>query len=355
MERKLASVQVVKEVLPVVGISPEGKEFAADSIELVRFRDIAWQCVVRKDDGIKVGDNAVYIEISVVLPEHSSFEFMRSRKFRVSTAKFLKTTLSQGLCFPLTLLWKFDDKLILGAFNPGDDVSEIVGVTRYEPPVPANIGGDILGAFPAYIPKSDEIRIQSAPGAVDELRGHSAVATVKVDGSSGTFYLHDGHFGVCSRNVELADGERNVFWQMARKFKVEEALRAEFAATGREFALQGEVCGPGIQKNRLGLREHSIFFYNLYEIGRWEYLDWFALWDFCDRNGLNTVPLEWQTDNFQLRLEELLLMADGYYWGTDNRREGIVVRPLHEMKSFALGGRLSFKVVSNEFLLSGGE
>ena len=355
---KLASVQVVREVLPVVGISPDGKEFTADSIELVRFQDIAWQCVVRKDDAIKVGDLAIYAMIDTVVKPHAIYDFLRPRGYKIKTAKFLKTTLSQGVCFPMSTLWHFDTRLVLGAFNQGDDVSEIMGVEKDEKPIPSYVGGDIFGPLPAYIPKTAETRIQSAPQALEELRGHPAYVTVKMPGCSGTFYLHDGHFGVCSRKVELKDTASNIFWQMARKFDLEGVLRREWLASGREFALQGEICGPGLpgpHGNLLGLKEYNVFFFNLWEIGKWEYLDWFVLWDFCDRNRLDVVPLEWQTDRFDFTLEELLKEADGFYEGTKNRREGIVVRSLTEMKSFALGGRLSFKVVSNEFLLAGGE
>jgi hypothetical protein len=44
-------------------------------------------------------------------------------------------------------------------------------------------------------------------------------------------------------------------------------------------------------------------------------------------------------------------MAKGIYPGTTNRREGIVVCPTTEIYSPTLQGRLSFKVVNNEYLL----
>lgn len=51
----------------------------------------------------------------------------------------------------------------------------------------------------------------------------------------------------------------------------------------------------------------------------------------------------------------LLALAEGLYAGTHNEREGIVIRPLTESTSQVLGGRLSFKAISNRFLLKGGD
>ncbi|MBB5037670.1 hypothetical protein [Prosthecobacter dejongeii] len=59
--------------------------------------------------------------------------------------------------------------------------------------------------------------------------------------------------------------------------------------------------------------------------------------------------------SFGHSLESLLSLAEGHYPGTQNEREGIVIRPLSERFSSTLGGRLSFKAISNRFLLSGGD
>jgi hypothetical protein len=47
----------------------------------------------------------------------------------------------------------------------------------------------------------------------------------------------------------------------------------------------------------------------------------------------------------------LLALAEGVYPGTKNQREGIVIRPREEVMSPTLGGRLSFKAISNKYLL----
>jgi len=62
------------------------------------------------------------------------------------------------------------------------------------------------------------------------------------------------------------------------------------------------------------------------------------------------VPLE-NIVEFNFSLPELLEMAKGFYIGTTKRKEGIVVRPLMNLHSNVLKGRMSFKVVNNDYLL----
>jgi len=67
----------------------------------------------------------------------------------------------------------------------------------------------------------------------------------------------------------------------------------------------------------------------------------------------NVAVIE-EGDCFQHTQESLLTLAEGKYPGTDNEREGLVVRPRRETISPTLNGRLSFKVISNRFLLREG-
>lgn len=52
-------------------------------------------------------------------------------------------------------------------------------------------------------------------------KGRSFYATEKLDGSSATFYLKDGEFGVCSRRLELKEDPKNTFWKVARGLLIE--------------------------------------------------------------------------------------------------------------------------------------
>jgi RNA ligase-like protein len=122
-----------------------------------------------------------------------------------------------------------------------------------------------------------------------------------------------------------------------------------------DFAIQGEVCGPGTQKNRLGLDEVDLLVFNVYDLRAAAFLPFEAFRAFCADRGLRTVPIERVVEGdeaaaFGHSLDEWLKAARGFYTGTKQRKEGIVVRPLVEQPSATLGGRLSFKVINNDFL-----
>jgi RNA ligase (TIGR02306 family) len=330
--RKLATIQTIKELEPIPN---------ADRILLARFQDVGWQCVVAKDDNFAVSDHAVFLEVdSLVDITQPRFAFMANYKGRVRTIR-LRGALSQGLALPLAQFPELEGEVL----SSGLDVTAVLGIQQYVPPEPVSVGGDALGNFPSFVPKTDEPRIQAYPGVLDELHGLPAVATVKCDGSSGTAYYYVEHFGVCSRNLELKETPTNAFWKVARKYDLPARLPDG-------YAVQFEACGEGIQKNRLALKGVDGFVFNVWCIAEGRYLDHAGIRAFAESLGMPVVPEARRWDSFDATLDELLNLAQGVYTGTQNQREGIVVRPLQEHYSPTLGGRLSFKVLNNVYLLA---
>lgn len=341
MKRKLASVQRVLEVLPIEG---------ADAIERVRIN--GWQCVVKKG-AFAVGDRGVFFEIDAIPPDLPAYRFLwtpkgadaaegtRPEKFRIRTMT-LRRCLSQGLFLSLAEAMLGDD------LADGDDVTERLGVGKYEPPMPTG-SGDVRAAFPGIIPKTDEERVQSAPAVLDELRGHPYVATLKCDGTSATYLVdpEDGAFHACGRNWSIREGA-NLYWRVAQELALEAALRAQ---RGR-YAVQGEICGPGVQGNKLGLARPTLLVFSVYDLVANSFLEHDEARACVAEMGLAPVPVVEEGDAFAHDLTSLLALAEGVYAGTKNQREGIVVRPRREMQSAALCGRLSFKAISNRFLLA---
>ncbi len=337
MERKLASVQRALEIVPIVG---------ADAIELVRIN--GWQCVTKKGE-FKIGDLGVFLEIDAIPPDNPNFQFLwtakdgsvptRPDKFRIRTMK-LRGALSQGLFLPLS---PFD----LGAVAAGDDVTEKLGVTKYEPPIPAGSGGEIGGNFPGFVPKTDEIRVQSAPEVLDEIFATPYAITLKYDGTSATYCVdpRDGQFLACGRNYSISEGD-SFYWRIARQYDLPAKLAAH-----PQMAIQGEICGPGIQKNRLELKQITLFAFNVYDFANRRYLDHGEAREFLAEIEVPAVETLETGESFGYNQNSLLALAEGKYPGTSNEREGLVVRPLHERTSEVLAGRLSFKAISNRFLL----
>ncbi len=339
MERRLATIQRIKSINSIEG---------ADRIQVATV--LGWQVVVEKNK-YEVNDLVVYCEVDSLLPERPEFEFLKDRNYRIKTVK-LRGQISQGICFPVSILPRQIDVL------EGEDVSELLGIKKYEPQIPAMLMGWAKGNFPTlYIPKTDEIRLQSIPAILDEIRGKVVYVTEKADGTSATYFVRE-EFGVCSRNLELKEDDKVAYWSWARKNEIEDRLRS----LHKNIAFQGELCGPGIQKNRLGLKDFEVFFFNIWDIdGR----RFFNFNEFCDTItwlGLKRVKVinvdGFSEPIFDWTLEELLEMAKGKYEGTKygqgqlHNREGIVIRPVEEVYSEVLKGRMSFKVLNNDYLLS---
>jgi RNA ligase (TIGR02306 family) len=346
--RKLATIQKILSINPI----PD-----ADAIEVAQV--LGWKVVVKKDE-FHVGELCVYCEIDSLLSERSEFEFLRKDKFRIRTCKF-RGQISQGICFPLDILpielqWHINEldksELILheNAISPiGLDVTEELGITKYEAPIPAELAGDAKGGFPSFMIITDEDRIQILPHIPIEYVGQMFITTEKLDGSSGSFYWKNGEFGVCSRNYEFYESSTNSFWKFARQNYLEKKL----GELGRNLGLQGEIIGEGIQKNRYKLKGQTIKFFRMFDIDKYEFLPYEEMVDIIvNQFKLETVPiLDW---NYVLpnSVDEILAYAQNKsVLNPLIEREGVVFVK-HELKN---QGRLSFKAISNKFLIDNKE
>ena len=354
--RTLVSIQRVTALNPIEG---------ADRIEVASV--LGWKVIVKKGD-FKVGDQAVYFEVDSFLPVDPRYEFLRKscyrnldgkEGFRIRTVK-MKKQISQGLLLPLSQFPEIDPMLIslksaMESLNDSPnttvtfnlDITERLGVTKYEPLVRefSSIGkGEVKGAFPGCVPKTDETRIQAVPDVLERHKDQAWIVTEKVDGTSATFYHVDGYFGCCSRNLERKDTPEDLYWTMARKYNIEAGLRAK-----GNYAVQGEILGPGVQKNKYGLKENQLFVFNVYDISAGKYLNHTDMVQFCADLCLTTVPVLGRYA-VPTNINNLVYYATRKSALADIWSEGLVFRPYIETYDRELG-RLSFKVINPEFLL----
>lgn len=361
MDRKLASIQKIREIRPIEG---------ADAIELAIIN--SWQVVTAKNVGHKVGDLVVYCEIDSFLPIEPEFEFLRkssykklgdgSEGFRLKTIK-LRGQVSQGLIIPLADAYqvykRFTPNLDMQWFE-GLDVTEMLNIVKYEPPIPAELSGKVKGYFPSFIHKTDEERVQNLTVEyTDWLTSgkHKFYASEKLDGSSATYYVRDGEFGVCSRNLELAEPEEfvpgmvmcddgidrpkqeNTFWKVAREMEIKEKM----LSLGRNICFQGELIGEGVQKNPYKLKGQTVRFYNAFDIDKQERLNFYQFGKIMAELGFLTVPIM-EAYVLPHSVDELLKHAEGKsILNANAEREGLVIRS-YDMS-------ISFKAISNKFLL----
>lgn len=349
MDRQLVSIQTISNIQPIEG---------ADRIEKATV--LGWSLVVRKGE-FNIGDKCAYFEIDAILPKTNWSEFLvdpnrPDKPLRLKTKK-LKGVISQGLALPLSNIG------IDG--NVGDDITEKIGVLKWEPYIPAQLNGTIKGNFPSFCRKSDEIRIQSiVPDILEELHGKQVYITMKYDGTSASYFsrksleVADAYdTGVCSRNLLLkqpVDSEAvPVYWELEKKYDILNKLKV----WKTNIQLIGEIHGEGIQKNHLGIKGKDIAIFTAYDIDKQEYLGFFDLIRICAGMQLPMVKIveEMVIDKNIHTLDWWLAKADSVKYPNGSQAEGIVIRPIIECYSQVLKSRTSFKVISNKFLLKNDE
>jgi RNA ligase (TIGR02306 family) len=337
--RKLASIQRIIDISPIEG---------ADRIEVCKL--LGWQCVIGKNQ-FKVNDLVVYLEVDSVTPVKPEFELLKDSGYRVKTKKFRKCV-SQGLCLPLSILPPALSEV--GTCLEGLDVTEMLGVTKYEPYVPAQLAGVVKGNFPEFLHKTDEERIQTCKQLLEKHQGKKFYVTEKVDGSSMTVYYRrnehttEGEFGVCSRNMDLKETEGNSYWKVARELDLENKLKL----LNRNICLQGELIGQGVQGNKYKLPGLEFRVFNVFDIDAGKNEDYSYFAEIVSR--LQLIPVPVITANYELpkTVDELVEYSKGKsLLNKDTHREGIVLRPLVEEYEPDLHGRLSFKAINPDFLL----
>jgi RNA ligase (TIGR02306 family) len=363
MTRKLVTIRTVSEVNPIEG---------ADSIECLTVE--GWKVVSQKGN-FQVNDPCVYFEIDSFLPDgnplwqdlvdRSSREFEGKKGHVLRTIK-LRGQVSQGFCIPLR---EFPQIISALNFNHDrvtskdyakfrdTDWSELLGVVKYEPPVPAELAGMTKGLFPSFIKKTDQERCQNLAGEIFADLDAKYEVSVKLDGSSMTVYHDvDGIGGVCSRNLDLdvhaIENEGNTLVKVAK-----EGGLLNVVALHPTFAIQGELMGPGIQGNREQLKAAGFFIFDIFDIANGKYLtpserseflfELIADGHLADRSHLvQHVPILHESASLRelgiTNVEELLAYAEGKSLKHDVR-EGLVFKR-HD-------GQFSFKAISNKFLL----
>ena len=342
---QLATFETITEILPIEG---------ADRIELAKVQ--GWQSVIRKGD-YKAGDQVIFVPIDTVLTpavwnKHLWDKNDPTKPIRVKTVR-MRGAISQGLIFPRSLIsaqeiWDHMD-------DPDEDVSiaGMLGITKYEKQIHASLAGVAKGDFPSqFVSKTDEDNLKSNTRAFAELKNcHSISLSLKLDGTSATFIKElDGTFRVCSRNLELHDDADNVHWQMARKYNLQELLKPG-------TVIQGEIVGPKIQKNPMGLNAPELFCFNYKNLQTNKYVH-------VDEHTLDLIPtgLQWvphiatlSQAAFQYEtIESLQELANKQQYANGAVAEGIVLRGLNAegdlVYSESLHKMLSVKIINQNYV-----
>lgn len=315
--RNLVTIRTVQRILPIEG---------ADRIELAVID--GWQCIVKKGEFVP-GSMGVFFEIDSMLPSADPrFAFMDASKFRVKSKK-MKGVISQGLLLPVS---QFTSNELMNL--------DLIGVTKYEPPIPSAGQGVQKGTFPVFVPRTDLERIQNLPAIIQHLNLLECEITEKLDGCSFTAWHNNGATGCASRNWEV-NPEIAGWW--ANVYNTYD-LKTKLTTLGRNIAIQGEILGPGIQGNRYKQKDLTLYIFDVYDIDMQRYMEPSERIQVVNDLGLIHVPvipftsMTWANP---LTMESLIAMADGTSQLSEHPREGLAIK----------GPGVRFKVISNSWLL----
>ena len=378
INRKLVTIRIVSEIKPISN---------ADNIELAIVD--GWQCVVKKGE-FQVGNRGIYFEIDSFIPlskepGNSPFEFLRkdAREWnglfgvRIKTIK-LRGQISQGLLFspksiPSPLPLKRGEYLddLTGHFNvvKWEKIVEEQEVRKdswidpivrfFVPKAYRKTVFELIykswffsekmkrrtSSFPKFIPKTDQERVQNI---LSKVLGSTEIYSVscKMDGSSMSVWVNEGKFGFASRNCTLGVKDGSKFAEVVNRYDLPNKLPKGIKG---DFAIQGELCGPGIQENYEQLDEIDFFVFDVYSISEQRYLTLGERIEFLEGLDipLKTVPELGMASLSQFKsIDDYLAFAEGPSF-KNPKREGVVFKNVHN-------GNDSFKVVSNSYLLRKG-
>jgi len=339
MTRKLATIRRITSLTPIPG---------ADKIELAAVD--GWNVVVQK--GLyNVGDLAVYFEIDSFIPNalapFLTKEGHYPKVYEGVTGERLKTVRlrkqrSQGLLMPLSEI-SFAT-CAQANLEEGADLTDLLGILKWEPTISAQLAGQVKGNFPSLVPKTDQERIQNLTRELEKWKGNTWTVTEKLEGSSCTMYLPvEGDFEVCSRNLSLKFSESNTFWGQAIRYDVEAKMRRG----GMEgVAIQGELVGPGIQDNIYGLSHHDFYVYHIYDVKEGKKLAIGIREVICEMLGLKHVPVLKYAETIEAEdtVACILEYAEGKSrLNPKQEREGVVFECNEDTN-------ISWKAISNKYL-----
>ena len=309
---------------------------------------LEWPVVVKRGQ-FKEGELIVFIQIDSIVPETEYFEFMRKQKFRVWNAKF-RGSPSSGLVCPISILPSFKPELRFeeGCSDEGEDVTEILGITKYERPLDTSVRGDAAGGFPtSLISISDEDNMLSYSNSLSELEDKEIYISQKVDGSSTTFIFNEGEFKACSRRFELKEGS-GFPWGAVKKYDI----KTKLTTLNRNLAIQAESIGPKLNGNTMELKELEIKVFRIKDLNTRQVLGFYELKSLCESLSLPMVDVieVCKFDKNIHTVEYFRNLADSQIWKTNGKPgEGVVVAPTIPFYSPSIGKEWSLKIINQNY------
>lgn len=361
MSRKLASIEKITALEPIKN---------KDRIELATI--LGWHVIVGKGD-FKVGDLCIYIEYDVLLPIKPEFEFLRERTyskkyngFRIKNMK-MAGVYSEGIVFPVNTLP--DVNSVKDKYKEGQDVSDILGVQRYDidelqevekaktskNPIfkymmrykwfrRLNLKGKPRKGYPEGVTKSDENNIQVKFGSLKH-KDYWYYLTEKLEGQNFCNVVNRSKFSVFSHNFNKGKRDNSNWWNVVIAYNIEKKMKDFMKIYAiKNMSIQGEIVGPGIQRNIYKLDKLVPYIFNITNLDDGKDFSFNDLKLFCNYTNLYLVPIIANDIQLLESSDEILKHAEGKSMLLKSQeREGIVWRA-HNVEH-----KISFKAKGKKF------
>ncbi|BAC74316.1 2'-5' RNA ligase [Streptomyces avermitilis] len=328
----------------------------ADALELAQVG--LYRAVVAKG-AYRTGETAVYIPEQSVLPAGLIEELGLTGRLAGSGSDRVKAVrlrgeLSQGIvCRPKALA----DVDLARTVADGTDFAELLGITKWVPPIPPTMSGEIE-SVPDLLRWVDIENIQRYPDIFTP--GEPVVLTEKLHGTACLVtYLadedrvHVSSKGFGAKSLALKEDPRNLYWRAVHGHGVAQAAARLAERLGaRRVGIFGEVYGAGVQDLTYGADgRRDTLGYAVFDVSA--DIDGEVRWlDAADRLD-GELPLVPRLYEGPYDIERVLETASGRETVSGHGlhlREGVVIRSATERRSPVTGGRAIAKAVSPAYL-----
>lgn len=324
----------------VIQIKGMGKHPNADTLSITQIYN--YPCIIKTEE-FTPGDYAIYFPVDALLPNRPIFSFMwkgkenPTEKQRVVKAVRLRGVFSMGLCIPMK---KIQEEYGPFEYKVGQNVAELLGVEKYEPPESFSLGGD-NEKRPVWFPKYTEIEHLRKYSHV-LIPGEHIVITEKIHGTNVAFCYNEERFWVSSHNCVKKLGGGDIWNKTAEKLNIREQIK-DFPG----LIFYGEIF-PVQKGYDYGAKNLSLRVFDIYNIETLRYLDFPIMMQILAAAGLEEVPIlhhvRWTN------LEAIEEWAEGKSdIGGSHCREGFVVKPQKERWNQEIG-RVILKLHGQEYL-----
>lgn len=356
----------------VVAIDSIEKHPNADRLDLAVIKD--WRCVTQKDR-FQAGDRAVYFPIDSILPEALEAKLfppdskIKLDKHRIRTIK-IRSAISQGLLCTIDELGLTEPRRLVENYPIGTDLTTKLGVTKYEPPVKAQLRGakqvsrkqvnpnfnkyteiENFKNYPNLFQPDDEVVVLEKCHGSNFRAGyvpfHASTWWKKIKSFFGLTPKYEFVYG--SHNVQLENGNvyeiqhDNVYNEAVWKYDLK-------AAIPHDYVIYGEIYGDGIQKDYAygcAAGERKLIVFDIKQNG--VYLNHRDVSTWCFAVGLPHAPIEYQGRFVGKEFIRQYVDGPSSLCADQKIREGVVIKPLTEQMTYM--GRKILKFKSDEFLL----